>query len=260
MLKLKKPKENIIFLHLPKTGGTTLRQLFYSQYSYLKLNEIYTVNRTRDTPIFEQLSSDKKEHIKVLVGHFSYGIHKHFKKPFSYVSFMREPIKRILSAYNYAKTNSKHDFYKEINEHNLEPVAYLKNPKKGWLENGQTKYFAGVSDFNKPCTEETFQMAIKNIENHFLYIGILEDFEKSLLLLNKTLNWQFKPYKIQNKSYSNSLVLSEENYSVLQKMNEYDLRLYKMVKVQNNNFFKKLPLASARLNLLSTFNKLWIRK
>ena len=102
-MKNKQPVENIIFLHLPKAGGTTLRQIFYDQYRHLTKEEIYTVNRTKETPAFVELDKTKLSEIKVLIGHFSHGIHEYLGENFTYITFLREPISRTLSQYYYSK-------------------------------------------------------------------------------------------------------------------------------------------------------------
>jgi hypothetical protein len=63
------------------------------------------------------------------------------------------------------------------------------------LDNGQTRLIAGIDDkipFGK-CTREILDLAIKNIEEYFAVVGILDKFNETILLLKKVFNWYRLP-------------------------------------------------------------------
>jgi hypothetical protein len=56
-----------------------------------------------------------------------------------------------------------------------------------------------VNDNTPP--EETLKMAIDNIEKDFLWVGICEEFDESMLILKKKMNWNYAPvYSRENKT------------------------------------------------------------
>ena len=128
MISLFKPKKvlKVIFLHLPKAGGTTLRHIFYDQYKFLKREELYTINRTKETGSFISLSNERRNQIKVLIGHFPFGLHEYMSGDFQYVTFMRDPVDRVISAFFYNKGHKDSDVYNLINDENLNLVQYLE--------------------------------------------------------------------------------------------------------------------------------------
>ena len=87
----------IIFVHIPKTAGTTLdfiiRQNFRESESFriygddLKSTypEIILSNRVNDT------------NIRIFMGHIFFGLHKYLTFPATYFAFVRDPIKRAIS-------------------------------------------------------------------------------------------------------------------------------------------------------------------
>ena len=226
----RKKTENIIFLHLPKAGGTTLRHIFYDQYKHLNQNEMYTINRTKETPKFYALSAKKKQQIKLLVGHFPFGLHESLSEGFKYVTFLREPTDRTISAYFYNKGHQSSDVYNLINDSNLSLYDYLQQDIEPWANNAMTKHLAGCDPegFKEGCTEDLFQIAVKNLQSSFISVGLTEEFDKSLEVLAHKLNWSDFTY--QNKNITpvkkEKGEIDEKTLELIRQKNSYDIKLY----------------------------------
>jgi hypothetical protein len=93
----------IIFLHIPKTAGNSLRK-------FLKLNlpnSVYTIffgrhhNEENSGTIkeFLSLNENEKESYRCIAGHLSFGFHKHLLWPTQYITILRDPIEPIISQY-----------------------------------------------------------------------------------------------------------------------------------------------------------------
>jgi hypothetical protein len=227
-----KPKENIIFLHLPKAGGTTLRHVFYDQYKYLRKGELYTINRTKETPDFLNLPQKEKDKIKVLVGHFPFGLHEHLRGDFKYVTFMRDPVDRVISAYYYNKGHQSSDVYEIIKINNLTLGEYLDRNIEPWSNNAMTKHFAGCSlqEFKEECTQEMFEKAKINVLNHCIAVGLTEKFDESLLVFQSVLNWSLPTYERKNITPIKK-GKAEQDVAIIERirsLNAYDLQLYEL--------------------------------
>lgn len=46
---------------------------------------------------FLKLKENERNQLKLLIGHVDYGIHKNFKEDSKYITFLRDPIERVLS-------------------------------------------------------------------------------------------------------------------------------------------------------------------
>jgi hypothetical protein len=179
-----------------------------------------------------KLSQKERDKIKVLVGHFPFGLHEHLNGDFQYVTFMREPVERVLSAYFYNKGNQSSDVYDAINENNLNIEEYLDRNIEPWSNNAMTKHFAGCSleEFKMECTEELFLKAKSNLLNCCIAVGLTEEFDKSLLVLKSVLNWSPPKYERKNITpvKKSKQEIDEQTIDRIKSINKYDVQLYRL--------------------------------
>ncbi len=89
----------LIFLHIPKTAGTTLNRIIEWQYNPLS---IFTMDpyRIRATPErLKQLPEARRRRLRMVRGHFYYGVHEYLPQGSTYITMLREPVARFLSSY-----------------------------------------------------------------------------------------------------------------------------------------------------------------
>src|SRR5512135_3015151 len=95
--------DTLIFLHIPKTAGTTFRSILPANY---RAEELYNVPTNAEGQVdfsgLDRLSDVEKRKIRVLAGHFQYGAHEHLPQKSSYITILRDPVKRIISRYYHA--------------------------------------------------------------------------------------------------------------------------------------------------------------
>lgn len=236
---------------MPKAGGSTFRQILYNQYKHLNKDEIYTINRTKETEIFLNLSESKLKKIKLLIGHMPFGLHKNLNNNFNYITFLRDPIERVISAYFYNKENESSDVFEQINSKNLSLYDYLLNNIEPWSMNAMTKHLYGCNQqqFKENCTENMFNEAINNLNSHFIFAGIVEEFNKSLIILKEKLNWTNPFYKSLNIT-KNKISKSEIDSNVIKlimELNFFDIKLYNFAKENFINEWSKIDKSAKKL-------------
>jgi hypothetical protein len=73
--------QTVIFVHTPKTAGTTLYRILERNYSQ---KNIYTVWKDGTIDEFKQLDAERKAQIRLLRGHAGYGMHAYLPGPCAY--------------------------------------------------------------------------------------------------------------------------------------------------------------------------------
>jgi len=207
--------------HLPKTGGTTFRNILINNYSWRHVdfpNFPKEIIRPDDFPLNSSLL---RKQIKSLSGHrFRYSDEIKVLFPdFKFIVFLREPISRIISLYFHIQRfeNSELNFREWVDENYDTPL----------LSNSQTLFVAGKPDLSR---------AKSIIDNEYFFAGSTELFDNSVLMLKKMLGNQFDVRYVRKNvasSHKDEILENAENRVALQKLhehNELDIQLHDYVK------------------------------
>ena len=106
------PEPLWIFLHLPKTGGTSfkahLEKHFEQDVALIELSDWgRRFRRDAGSVELEARSEEERSAVRVIAGHQAYfGIHRLIPggRDARYVSFVREPADRCVSLYNFRRS------------------------------------------------------------------------------------------------------------------------------------------------------------
>ena len=191
-----------IFIHIHKSGGTTLKDVLDRCYAGKSVYEIEG-HRYRESyqELLGQLKTDSHSDYDLIKGHQLYGVHEYLKGESRYFAMLREPISRMLSLFNFLR---QIDLYPEINAENMDLIAFAKSGLAFAADNGMVRFIAGVSLEDCPygnLDESHLDKALSNIQNHFCFVGLSEQFDLSLLVLHKQLNWSRKPFVCISKCH-----------------------------------------------------------
>jgi len=123
----------IYFPHIPKAGGQTLLQAFDRAFGFKKCIKVWDPRFGADVSPkdFADLDNEKFEGISAIVGHLSlsnflansYAKREFEKGNVKIVTSVRDPIKRIISAYNYMALYQKHPHHENIK--NKSPIDFI---------------------------------------------------------------------------------------------------------------------------------------
>ena len=148
---------------------------------------------------------------------------------------LRDPIKRILSTYYYIvnQPNNPQNLSNTIETMSI--YDYINSGINPFLINGQTQLIAG-----KACSindqfiksKELLEIAINNINKNFIFTGVTELFDESILILKKKLDWKTPYYSKANKTkykpnYNN---IDSKIKDFIESHNRLDIKLYNYVK------------------------------
>lgn len=222
-------RKHIIFLHIPKTGGTTLRDIFSRQY---KKDESILTNRLIESEnIIKALKDEEKNRILMIQGHMKFGLHRYFNSQFKYVTMMREPVKRVLSQYTYLLSLKNNPFDQSTDSGEMTIREYYDSGASPQLTNGQTQLISGVlidNDSSEISSNRILEKAKQNLEKHFLVVGLTEKFNETLLLLKRELGWKTPYYSRANvtKKKQGRGDIRKDDIEFVKEKNHLDIQLY----------------------------------
>lgn len=231
-----KPSRSVvIFLHIGKTAGTTLRQILRRQYSpaetLLIRSRPLRSERPEDRPTrestigyFASLPESERGRPSLILGHTIFGIHRYVPHPAAYFTLLRDPVGLTISQFSYVARNPNHPLHGAASFRSLE--AYVTSGVTLEADNSQTRAIAG--DTTTPfggCTDEMLALAKSNIEEHFSVVGLVERFDESLLLLQRAFRWR-RPYYVRANVTGKKEPVTAAVQALIRNQNGLDIELY----------------------------------
>jgi len=220
----------LVFVHIPKTAGTTLHKVISHQYRRKDI----LIRHDSDGPKSGTLASWKGDPPKVVMGHYSVGLHRHVPGV-RYITCLREPVARLISHYHYASSFPGHYLHEAIHRDKLDLAGYVSSGLGGELSNGMTRMLAGLDDTGQPeIGEAELALAKENIGQHFDAVLLNERFDEGLLLMAERFGWK-TPYYLRRRvgSYPASAARPDpETRKVIEERNSIDMELYHWAKAR----------------------------
>lgn len=225
-------------MHIPKCAGTTLRKMLELRHGSAALVQLYSRKDQFGKP-YKALKEYTQDFV---VGHVGVDYlldRSHGRK---IVTFMRDPVERVLSHYFY---------WRSIQEKSMGPKLAACLSLRDFLcsdvvavrrqiSNLQAWMFISNIDMMSRhrlacCSfDELFEKAIENTRI-FDFIGFTESFGKDLAHLNSTYNWDLSDdigVLNQSPDKKNASELDEETMDLVRGVTRLDRRLYQYVKKQ----------------------------
>ncbi len=196
---MENPEKRIVFLHIPRTAGTTLQQIIERQY---RPDQIFSLGLVVQEAIeeFKQLEEVRRVKIRMLMGHMGYGLHRYLPGPATYFTILRQPVELVTSFYYFIRRSPQHYLHEFLKSGNRSLKEYLESKVTYVTDNVQTRLLSGVWD-TVPignCTPEVLERAKHNLREHFAVVGLTERFDETLLLLKRAFGWRNLFYTKRN--------------------------------------------------------------
>ncbi|HEX9758729.1 MAG TPA: sulfotransferase family 2 domain-containing protein [Nitrospiria bacterium] len=254
--------QTLIFLHIPKAAGTTLHQVLERQFHR---KEVFTVDGAHvpeSIEEFKNLSEEKKAKIKCLKGHLPFGLHENLPGKSKYITVLRNPVDRVISHYYFVLQTPKHYLYRQVASKNLTLEQYVKGNLSSEINNGQTRLICGdprvdTVSGNGPVSQATLEAAKRNLQEHFIGVGISERFDETVLMFRNLLGWENAYYAKENVTRNRSAKpdVAHDVIKAIEETNALDIELYAFGK---ELFFDLLKKHGADQEEVKAFKK-WNR-
>lgn len=214
----------VIFLHIPKTGGQSLRKIAEGNYAKGESFPVYPNNPSyANIEDLVSLEGASAERLRLIAGHVSYGLHERLPYGCVYFSMMRDPVDRVLSAYHHIlRTNERAAG---------QSLPRIFESKRKLLDNHQTRILSGHDPDFGGCTADMLWEAVENIERDVAFVGIMERFAESTARLGEIFGWRTTSgEKINvNPQRRDAGKFAASEIGLIEDHNRYDIMLYRWV-------------------------------
>jgi hypothetical protein len=222
------------FQHIPKTAGSTVRDLFLSRYAKSDL-------LISDDPLL--LVKEDFSSYKGLIGHLTFNEVSSIFQPDLFFTVIRNPVDRAISAAHHVLRDSNFisGEFPKLNtvDQVIENPVFQEN-----FRDGTIKFFASNGNIN-----DALEIAKK-----YSFIGIFENLEKNLNVIFKTLGVNPVSKLIKLNSFNKNELVSDSSYNILKELLSNDMYLYKEIanyfnsKLEENTYFTYNNISSNKIS------------
>ena len=188
-----------VFLHIPKTGGVTLRGALRHKYP----GRVITLHSPRDPARVAELPTADQCAARVLTGHLPYGVDRYMPQACDYITMLREPVARVVSTYHHVLDHPQHWFHDQAVNNDMALEDFVE-AVAGPADNLQTRLLSGrvegelVARTTGPVKVTALgAMALDEAKanlNRFAVVGLTERFDESFILVRRALGWRLPMY------------------------------------------------------------------
>lgn len=167
------------FVHVPKTGGTTLTRLLSRLYGHDHV--VTSACRTEAERAIVHGALAERD-IRLVTGHMFFGLHTWVGRPVRYITMLRHPAQRSISGYYHVKRNAEHPAHQNLVEGGYTIAQWVERQ----VRDMQTHLIAGSTDLKN--RDNLLQRAKTNLREHFVTVGLTERFDESLIAMRRALD------------------------------------------------------------------------
>ena len=223
--------EPLFFLHFPRTGGTTVDDIFAANYPTDQILKIYSQDEFKK---YQYIDETAFANIRYITGHLlltKTNPAQFYGKPVRAFTFLREPIKRLHSEYIFLKTWKNQHVYEYLTSHDISFSQYITSTDKLLRYRGKNFMTRCISG---DALEETdlagsLEKAKHNLEHSFLFFGLQERFMESMLLLSTKAGLGNILHQKRNAltAAGTQARMSDEEAAIAREHNSADMELYR---------------------------------
>ncbi|MFZ9857629.1 MAG: sulfotransferase family 2 domain-containing protein [Roseiflexaceae bacterium] len=231
------PQQQLCFIHIFKTAGTSLLEYLQSQFSPDQISPFCFWTPRNHWSDVEQASLDiDLRPYSLVTGHYFYAQIAPFVTNPYYITMLRDPIERTISGY--AQQQRVEDAIHAEEANQLALRDFIRDATTSRLTNNlQTRVFGGGLRGTPRHPRDLMQMGedwhaldlelAKARLDECVVVGFTEHFAESLHLLSYRFGWGAPPRQIHlNQAPNKSVDLDDETRSVLHEVNRADIELY----------------------------------
>jgi len=225
------PPEKLYFAHFVQTGGNLLRTILEAS-----LEDYQSVRVAHDLSSMEDDAALLNTEGKVFFsGHHLYGLPEYVGINAQYFTMLRHPCERVVSDYfwvnrRFSRFDNMRDFPVFVDQH--DHLEFYIHRLARMEEHICCDGHFSTQDASTELNENDNRLAYHNLENKFLFVGITEEFDKSIFLLSRNLGlptvvpWVDSPRHITNRFRPSFFSLPVSLRKLIEEKVEREIELY----------------------------------
>ena len=243
----------LVFVHIPKTAGSTLHSILTQQY---RRDRTLVTTDPRD-PLLREAKESQDVPFDLIIGHCPVGTHE-ILPGVKYASCVRDPVKRIISHYYFAKNDPTHYLHRAVKSKKISLKDYVESDFSSELSNGMVRMLSDATAKRRGIDQTLFEETMGVIKKHFVAITVTERFDESVLVLQRLLGISTPYYTVRkagNYPKGRDYEVTPGVRQVIKERNSFDQKLYDQVNLTLDKQVSALGLTTDDVRRFSRNNR-----
>ena len=225
-LRARAPAYTVVFLHIPKTAGKSLREVLLAG---IGRKPYFSVARPlEDYQRLEVLHRDDRAALGLVEGHLYYGVHEILPRPCVYLTMLREPGERVLSYYSYVRESAGHHLHERAK--GMSVGECLREGLTVEMDNFMVRSLTSLRNLHVPFGGVTREMLIEARAHldGIAGVGLTERFDESVRRFCDLLGWKRTeaPRLNETRGRVERGAIPEGDLDLIRRHNALDAELY----------------------------------
>jgi hypothetical protein len=257
----------VIFLHIGKTAGSTMRRILRRQFSQSQVLDLtqkipdptYRLRREGMPDLFAAMPETERARPRLIMAHTIYGLHEHVPRPSTYVTLLRDPVKLVISLYGFILRRPGHRIFDEVAGAELSLEEFVRSGVSLEADNSQVRALAGdrTAAFGE-VDDAMLERAKAHIEERVRWLGFVERFDDGLVALQRTFGWTNTYYIPVNVAASRSRTAPDPAViEAIRDQNRFDIELYRWANERMDRLIAEDPGFEAARERFLRLNRLY---
>lgn len=226
------PDLKVAFIHIPKTGGNTFRDQLRREMAPRR--EI-VLNNADAIAKFRALTRQQRATFDLVSGHMPYGFDPELPRRFRYVTFLRHPVSRVISNYDYMMSGEpKNAVARRLREEGWSFRDFVTTKDPMMVD----RLYAHLAFLGQPAgataavtMKELVLTAAERIYADFDFVGCLELYDESVVLMSERYGFALSPYERKNVTKAkHKHAISDEDRALVEERMQPEIELYAFAK------------------------------
>ncbi len=190
-IKPRKRRPTVLFMHIPKTAGTALREAIAANFVQSEIAYLYPSAPGFLVSDLRALPLEQRRALRVVIGHFQFGMHEALPQEAEYITVVREPSARVLSQYAYL-LQTQPELITGSDGHVMDLPELFEKRLTVDFDNAIVRCFSGVDEREFPpgnLTRAIYEKAVYNLHTAFTFVGHQESSGESYEWLRRHYGW-----------------------------------------------------------------------
>jgi hypothetical protein len=246
---------SVVFLHLRKTGGTSYRQIVLRHVPRAQRVHLDAPTLARAIEKWAALPNHRRTGATCLHGHLPFGVHRLLPGPVTYLTLLRDPIERVVSAYFYALRRPEERLHELLVRTGMSLAEYVEHPDAAGEHDLQTGMLAGEAEPGEPA--DAVARALRRLVERFAVVGVAERFDETVLHTGRVMGWRNVLYRKDNVNRRRTPVadLPAATLAAIRERNAGDLALHRRAGERLDAALAGRPLAPGTLSAFRAANR-----